>query len=247
MTHTLCLSGGKDSTALLLLLLQDHLPLDRIIIIDGGWEFPEARPHLDRLQALTPIPFEIIRPTHSFTHYLLHHPVQHVTGEKKGLIKHIGYGWPAWNRRWCTTMKTRLIDAAIGKGNHRYIGIAADEMHRVGKTKRDAHIYPESYPLIEAGLTEADCLKMCYDAGYTWDGLYNHVKRLSCFCCPISSLQTLRYVYTKHHALWELMMTWDRSMPHKTRFMNSRTLQDIDTKFYAEQCQLSLKSMPKSV
>ena len=42
-------SGGKDSTALLLLMIERGLPIDAVIWADTGMEFPEMYAHIVRV------------------------------------------------------------------------------------------------------------------------------------------------------------------------------------------------------
>lgn len=44
--------------------------------------------------------------------------------------------------------------------------------------------WPVKFPLIDAGMGEADSLAYCKRLGYHWDGLYEWQDRVSCFCCP---------------------------------------------------------------
>lgn len=50
--YVLSLSGGKDSTAMLLRLLEEKRPVDLILFCDTGLEFPQMYEHLDRLEVL---------------------------------------------------------------------------------------------------------------------------------------------------------------------------------------------------
>ena len=47
--HIVSLSGGKDSTAMLLRLLEENYPVDLILYCDTGLEFPEMYDHLRSL------------------------------------------------------------------------------------------------------------------------------------------------------------------------------------------------------
>ena len=40
----------------------------------------------------------------------------------------------------------------------------------------------DCHPLVEYGMTEAQCLDYCLSKGYDFGGRYNHVARVSCFC-----------------------------------------------------------------
>lgn len=45
--YVLSLSGGKDSTAMLLRLLEEKQPVDFILFCDTGLEFPQMYEHLE--------------------------------------------------------------------------------------------------------------------------------------------------------------------------------------------------------
>ena len=47
--HAVSLSGGKDSTCLLLLMIERGLPIDAVLWADTGMEFPEMYEHLAKL------------------------------------------------------------------------------------------------------------------------------------------------------------------------------------------------------
>ena len=83
-----------------------------------------------------------------------------------------------------------------------YVGIAADE------TKR---IKDKNYPLVEWGMTESDCLSYCYRRGFDWGGLYEIFSRVSCWCCPLQSLEELRKLYRNFPDLWRQLEEWDNS------------------------------------
>ena len=92
-----------------------------------------------------------------------------------------GNGWPGIKVRWCTgQLKTHLLTKEVNrlkseKSALHFVGIAADEAQRCKK---------EQYPLVEWGITEAEALKICYDHGFDWGGLYEIYHRVSCWCCP---------------------------------------------------------------
>ena len=48
--HIVSLSGGKDSTAMLLMMLEKNMQIDDIVFCDTGVEFPQMYRHLDKLQ-----------------------------------------------------------------------------------------------------------------------------------------------------------------------------------------------------
>lgn len=49
--HAVSLSGGKDSTAMLLLMIERNMPIDMVLYADTGMEFPEMYGHIAKLDA----------------------------------------------------------------------------------------------------------------------------------------------------------------------------------------------------
>lgn len=183
MKTTLSLSGGKDSTFLLLELIRRGTPPDECVFFDTGWEFPQMYRHMDRLRALCEengIEFTVLHPAKSFDYLMFEKPVREKTGGT-----HCGYSWcGARGIRWGTTEKTKALDQH-NKGNIVLIGIAADEPDRLTKERAPG----KTFPLAERGITEAECLAGCYAAGYDWEGLYEKLDRVSCACCAAKNLK----------------------------------------------------------
>ena len=48
--HVVSLSGGKDSTAMLLMMLERRMPIDIILFCDTGLEFPTMYEHMKKLE-----------------------------------------------------------------------------------------------------------------------------------------------------------------------------------------------------
>ena len=46
------LSGGKDSTALMLLMIEKGLPIDSVLYADTTMDFPEMEAHIAKLDDL---------------------------------------------------------------------------------------------------------------------------------------------------------------------------------------------------
>ena len=69
--HSVGLSGGKDSSALLLLMLEKGMPIDSVIFADTGMDFPEMAAHIAKLDALLyherGIHITTLRHPHGFT------------------------------------------------------------------------------------------------------------------------------------------------------------------------------------
>lgn len=50
MKHIVSFSGGKDSTLMLLMMLEKGMPIDDIIFADTGMEFQELYDYVDRIE-----------------------------------------------------------------------------------------------------------------------------------------------------------------------------------------------------
>ena len=164
--YVLSLSGGKDSTAMLLRLLEEKRPVDLILFCDTGLEFPQMYEHLDRLEAYIGRPIIRLKAAHDFEYYFYEYTPKR---NNPALSQYRGMSWPGPRGRWCTgILKTRIVAAYLKKLKEEYtvieyVGIAADE------TKR---IKDKNYPLVEWGMTEQDCLAYFYWRGFNRGGLY---------------------------------------------------------------------------
>lgn len=202
--HIVSFSGGKDSTAMLLMMLERGMQVDEIRTFDTGWEFPQMYEHWKKVEEYTGRKINVIHPKKSFYDWMINTEVVRSFGPNKGEVHRVGYGWPSVMRRWCTRQKINALNRGARRAT-RYIGMASDEPHRI---KLDGN-----YPLATWGITEADALQYCYDRGFDWGGLYNHFDRVSCFCCPLQSLKNLRVLRQHYPSLWQQMLEWDRAIP----------------------------------
>lgn len=215
--HVVALSGGKDSTAAFLGMLDRGMQIDCILFCDTGLEFPAMYTHLEKLEKDTGKQITRVKAEHTYEYLMFDVYVRR--NKDSPIVKKYGAGirgngWPGPRQRWCTS---RLKDIPREKFLRElrtqyhiieYIGIAADEQYRL-KRKRNQnpnHVHP----LVEWGMTEADCLQYCYKRGYDWGGLYQHFKRVSCWCCPLQSLDELRELYRHYPDLWEQLKAWDK-------------------------------------
>lgn len=79
--------------------------------------------------------------------------------------------------------------------------------HRFEKSQSE----DKTLPLVEWEMTEADCLKYCFDRGWHWyeetpSGeveLYDILDRVSCWCCANKNLKELKNIYLYLPNYWE--------------------------------------------
>ena len=183
-------SWGKDSTAMLHLLIETGYAPDEVVFYDTGAEFDAIYAERDRtlpLLAEHGIRYTELRPKRPFFFDMLAKTVR----KRDGSTRH-GYGWCGGTCRWGTAEKTRALDRyAKERGATVCIGIAADEARRIARERAGW----KRLPLVEAGMTEADCIAMCYERGHTWDQdgvrLYDVLDRVSCWCCRNKNLKEI--------------------------------------------------------
>lgn len=227
------LSGGKDSTAQLLKFLEYDVWVDEVIYSDPGKEFPDMEQHIERVRRIVEakgIKFTKLTPKYSFDYWLGEHIK--TRGKNKGKK---GYGWPDFRNRWCTSQLKRQTIKRYYKQLQQecdtieFLGYAADELDRAEKND-DGRI--KEFPLINFDMTEEEALEYCYSKGFDWGGLYEHFDRASCYLCPLSRLDELRYVFENYPELWLEMRVLD-DMSFRD-FRSDYTLRELERKFIAE-------------
>lgn len=184
MKYIASVSFGKDSTAMLIKILENHYPLDCVVFYDTGMEFDIIYKYRDWWKnnlKENGIEFVELHPTMPFIKKMVAYPHQ----SRDGKIK-LGYGWCGGLCRWGTTEKVRTINNYC-KDAHQYVGIAYDEEKRHERLNGTN----KSSPIYDLKLTESDCLKICYDHGFDYNGLYEHLDRVSCWCCRNKNLREI--------------------------------------------------------
>lgn len=227
-------SGGKDSTAMLLRMLELNEPINEVIFCDTGIEFPAMYSHIEKVKAIVEkhdILFTTLKPPNTYEYYMFNYVRTKRTGEKQ-----VGLGWAMPRCRWCNGyLKRDVIKRYYSNLKKQYniiecVGLAADEQKRLErpnnkeKTKR--------FPLVEWGWTESQCLEYCYSLGFDWGGLYQHFKRVSCWCCPLQSLEGLRNLRKYYPELWQQPQEWDNRSPNN--FRADYTVEELETRFQFE-------------
>lgn len=155
--HIVSFSGGKDSTAMLLKMIENNMQIDEIIFCDTGKEFPQMYEHIKKVEQYINRKITILKAEKSFDYYMFEH--KKTKGKNKGQA---GYGWASGRCRWCTTLlKNNVINKYLKKykdeGYKEYVGIAYDEQER---------IKDKNYPLVDWQMTEKERLSMIAEILY---------------------------------------------------------------------------------
>jgi len=224
MKHIVSFSGGKDSTAMLLMMLERNMPVDEIVFADTRKEFPELYDNVEKVRKYIRRPITVLEPKNDFNYYMYEHIK--TKGKQQGQA---GYGWPTVRCRWCTSvLKTKPITDYITEkyGNDdvlEYIGIAADEPNRI-KNK--------IYPLFQWKISEYQALEYCYYRGFNWNNLYEKLNRVSCYCCPYKNLRELKVIYINFPTVWNELKDMDYRAYNQYRADYS--IKDLEIKFIKE-------------
>lgn len=236
------LSGGKDSLAMVLKILELNYPLDEVVYFDIGVEFNSIRNNIDKIKPILEsrgVVLTILEPDETFMYSMTEKPVTKRNGE----CQH-GYKWCGGTTRWGTALKLKAIKENNKKyGNEtivEYVGVAADERQRINRERNGNRI--KIYPLVEWGMNEQDCLEYCYSHGWHWSEngyeLYDLLDRVSCKFCKNKNLKELRNIYHYMPDVWqELKELQDKvQMPYK----DGKTIHDIETRFIKEDAQMNI-------
>ena len=230
-------SYGKDSTYCLLQIVDQGLPLDVVVFVDTGWEFPQMYEHIEKAK-------EYVKKERGDSVVFVH--IKSEKGFDNMLQK---YRWPAEGRRWCTAEKIALLNRfyrkyIYSKGYEiiEIIGFAADEESRIEGKKVDKKKNKKIWSWFPMGsqewnTDEQEALLYCKERGFEWSGLYEHFHRVSCFCCPLKSNQEIRVLREHYPELWAEMLKKEDSIPVTENYVTFRgkdSLHELDRKLGAK-------------
>ena len=146
--HVVCLSGGKDSTALAV-YLTGKIPNLEYIFCDTGKELQETYDYLYKIEAILGIQITRLQADYGFDYYY---------------EKYSGF-LPSPQMRWCTKeLKIIPFEKYCGEDTvYSYVGLRADE-NREGYISHRPNIHPR-FPFKENGINKSDVLKILEESG----------------------------------------------------------------------------------
>jgi 3'-phosphoadenosine 5'-phosphosulfate sulfotransferase (PAPS reductase)/FAD synthetase len=191
--HIMGLSGGKDSTALAI-LMHKKIPQMEYFFCDTHKELPETYEYLDRIQARLGIKITYLSAERGFDHWL------NVYG---GFL-------PSPKMRWCTKqLKIIPLEQFVGDDEAvSYIGIRADEK-RDGYISTKPNIKPV-YPFKEAGLVHADIIRLLEESGIGLPNYYRWRTRSGCFFCFFQRKYEWVQLANEHPDLFEEAVKYEQ-------------------------------------
>ena len=227
-------SGGKDSTAMLLRMLElddpVNYPVNHIIFCDTHFEFPQLYAYIDFIEEYIQkkypeknLSIERVNPKTTWDSWFYGKLTR---GENEGKVRGAPLiRLPCW---WSREAKIKPLMAKTKEygATWSFVGIAYDEQ---GRIRNDPTI---RYPLNEWEWTESDCLAYLDHLGLG-NSLYESFNRLGCFHCPKQSTASWYSLYRDFPDLFEISKDWDKKSRELTShgFLMNNTLEDLQEMF----------------
>lgn len=193
--HVVGLSGGKDSTALALWLVENEPREYEFICNETGNELPEMQAHWARLEVLLGQPLKRVRHTADLLQ---------LCEDLQAL--------PNFRMRWCTRIlkiePTIAYMDALPAGSVLYVGLRADEEPRRGIFGEDMTI---RFPMREQGWTEADVWRYLAKKGVSIPD------RTDCALCPYQRLEEWKALWENHPDKWAQGVALEKRIGHTFR------------------------------
>lgn len=224
--HIASFSGGKDSTAMLIRMLEIGMHIDDIVFADTGLEFPEMYAYIDMIERY--IGRDIIRLENGDWDKWFFGSI--TRGNNRGMMRGFPLtAYPCWHSREAKVNPLNKYCA----GHIRYIGYAIDENSHKRQATIKAYLNGNGkdryqYPLIDWKWTEDECLEYLRSKGI-YNSLYDRFSRLGCWCCPKQGKDALLNIYTYYPNLWENLLWYDS----KSRFNPRYSIANLDKEFRA--------------
>lgn len=244
-------SGGKDSTASIILAHEHNEPLDLIIFAEVMFdenisgELPE---HIDFVHKAIKV-FEDwgykVKILHSDKTYIsLFH--QKFSKSKKEERNGMKYGFPMAGKcvinDQCKMKPIRNFWKSINDDYVQYVGIAIDEpkrLDRIAKTNNTISLL-EKY-----GYNEQMAKELCEKYGLL-SPVYDIAVRQGCWFCPNARERQLRHLRKHHPDLWRTLLDLEKEPNLVGNIWNTLTktsIHDLERKFALEDRQISIEDL----
>lgn len=238
-------SGGKDSTASIILAHEHNEPLDLIIFSevmfdnDTSGELPE---HMDFVYKCINrfeqwgYKTEILHSDKTYMDCFYSINQGRIVKERKGMY----YGFPMAGR---CLINTRCKVKPIIQFDNRnpdaihYVGIAVDEPKRLERLK------PNTISLLaKYNISESDAYNLCesYDM---ISPIYQFSTRGGCWFCPNATDNQLRHLRNNHQELWNKLLELEdipNKVGHCWNTLTKSSIHQKEQQFRYEEAQMSI-------
>lgn len=179
MKNYLSFGGGVNSVAMMLLLLDEGVEFEAVYVWMPDW--PETHEYLLMLEEKG-YPITVIFPSETFKNEKISNLYEYAWKLKM---------FPRRFPRWCTTkFKIKPLHKYFQKPCFVLLGIDAGESHRA-RLASDKGM-ENRYPLIERGITRADCVEIIKAHGLPIP------QKSGCFICPFQRVAQVKEMRRKH-------------------------------------------------
>lgn len=195
--HILSLSGGKDSTALAI-LMKGRIPELEYVFCDTKKELPETYEYLDKIEAFLGRKIVRIADERGFDHWL-----RVKSGDDRNFL-------PSSRVRWCTEyLKIKPFEKYVGNDDVLlYVGIRADE-NRAAYVSRKPNI-KTVLPFIEENIDIDGVHKILEESGVGLPTYYSWRTRSGCYFCFFQRRAEWVGLLENHPDLFELAKQYEK-------------------------------------
>jgi len=195
-------SGGKDSTAMLLRMIELGMKIDEIGFCDTGLEYTEQYEYIKKIEKHIGIKINYIRPDTTFFKWFYG---KWTRGKMEGEIR--GFPFVLTHGYCCRELKVKPSNKLYKEQGNHYLGIAYDERHRCSTLKN------YKYPLVDWKWTEDKCAWYLKEKGLE-NPLYKRQNRTGCWLCPKQSKESLHQLFDNHRNKWNALKRLEKISPH---------------------------------
>lgn len=255
--RVLSLGAGVQSTALLILAARGEFePLDAAVFADTGWEPQAVYDHLERLDREVARPAGI--PVYRVQVGNIRNDALNPMARFASMPLYIrnADGTDGMSRRQCTSeyklkplwrqVRTLLgavprkdgVPGRVPKGRYaeQWIGISADEAHRALDSRSNTYTRSR-WPLLERGLSRADCQAINEAAGFPG------VPKSACIGCPFHGNRHWREMRDQHPADFADAVDFDHAIRNGSARANAQG-QPLRGQMFLHRSRLPLDIAP---
>lgn len=231
--HILNLSGGKDSTALAV-VMKDKVPNMEYVFCDTDKELPETYEYLNKIEAFLGKPVVRLNADRGFDHWL------EIYG---GLL-------PSSQARWCTRkLKLEPFEKFVRDDSViSYVAIRADE-NRSGYVSTKPNI-TAVFPFKEMGITKADVYRILEDSGLGVPTYYAWRSRSGCYFCFYQRRGEWAGLKERHPQLFDLAKTYEKLDPstgQRYTWSQRESLEELERPERLSEIRARASSLDKEV
>lgn len=242
-------SGGKDSTASIILAHLNNEPLDKIIMSEVMFNEEISGELPEQMEWVHNVAIPMFE-SWGYEVEILHSDMTYMDcfnlvnqGKRNSDRKGMKYGFPMAARciinDRCKIRPIKNFYKAMEEEYIQYVGIATDEGKRLDKVHKDK----TQISLLEKyGYTEEMALQLCREYNLL-SPIYNHTSRGGCWFCPNARDCELRELRNKHNDLWQILLKLEEEPNLIGNIWNTLkkiSIHDKEEKYKWENAQLNI-------